>query len=69
MEAVRLLEWGAGPKVVEVDEPTPGPGEVVVRVGGAGVCHSDLHLLDSRARAAAIPYTVQRTRIPVATAS
>ena len=23
----------------------PGPGEVVVRIGGAGVCHSDLHLL------------------------
>jgi alcohol dehydrogenase, propanol-preferring len=49
VEAVRLLEWAAGPKLVEVDEPTPGPGEVVVRVAGAGVCHSDLHLLDASA--------------------
>jgi propanol-preferring alcohol dehydrogenase len=31
--------------LVDVDEPSPGPGEVVVRVGGAGACHSDLHLM------------------------
>jgi alcohol dehydrogenase, propanol-preferring len=28
----------------EVPEPDPRPGQVVVKVGGAGVCHSDLHL-------------------------
>lgn len=28
----------------DVPEPDPGPGEVVIKVGGAGVCHSDLHL-------------------------
>jgi propanol-preferring alcohol dehydrogenase len=26
--------------------PEPGPGEVLVRIGGAGACHSDLHLMD-----------------------
>jgi alcohol dehydrogenase, propanol-preferring len=26
--------------------PEPGPGEVLVKVGGAGACHSDLHLLE-----------------------
>jgi propanol-preferring alcohol dehydrogenase len=24
----------------------PGPGEVVIRVAGAGACHSDIHLMD-----------------------
>jgi alcohol dehydrogenase, propanol-preferring len=32
-------------EIVEVDDPVPGPGEVVVRVAGAGLCHSDLHVL------------------------
>ncbi|MDO4238693.1 zinc-binding dehydrogenase [Micrococcus sp.] len=30
----------------EVPEPTPGPGEVVVDVKAAGVCHSDVTALD-----------------------
>ncbi len=30
----------------EIERPQPGPGEVVVRVQAAGVCHSDLHVLD-----------------------
>ncbi|MGC4807536.1 NAD(P)-dependent alcohol dehydrogenase [Micromonospora sp. DT233] len=46
MRALRLPNWKSEPEVVEVDEPTPGPGEVVVKIGGAGACHSDLHLMD-----------------------
>ncbi|MBP2679407.1 MAG: Alcohol dehydrogenase GroES domain protein, partial [Deltaproteobacteria bacterium] len=30
----------------EVPTPSPGPGEVLIRVHGCGVCHSDLHLVD-----------------------
>lgn len=45
MRALRLLEWKSDPVLVEVDQPTPGPGEAVIRVGGAGACHSDLHLM------------------------
>ncbi|MFT4125590.1 MAG: NAD(P)-dependent alcohol dehydrogenase [Gordonia sp. (in: high G+C Gram-positive bacteria)] len=30
----------------EVDIPEPGPGEVRVKIAGAGLCHSDLHLVD-----------------------
>jgi propanol-preferring alcohol dehydrogenase len=30
----------------EVDEPTAGPGEVVVEVKATGVCHSDVTTLD-----------------------
>lgn len=45
MRALRLLEWKSDPVLVEVEDPVPGPGQVVVRVGGAGACHSDLHLM------------------------
>jgi propanol-preferring alcohol dehydrogenase len=45
MRALQLTAWQHDPEIVEVDDPTPGPGEVVVRIGGAGACHSDLHLL------------------------
>ncbi len=31
---------------VELAEPSPGPGEVLVRVHACGVCRTDLHLLD-----------------------
>jgi hypothetical protein len=42
MQAFRLLEWGKL-GYDEVAIPEPGPGEVLVRVGGAGLCGSDLH--------------------------
>lgn len=45
MRALRLTGWQQDPELVELDEPSPGPGEVLVRIGGAGACHSDLHLL------------------------
>ncbi|MGV0873228.1 NAD(P)-dependent alcohol dehydrogenase [Mycolicibacterium sp. XJ879] len=45
MKALRLTGWKAEPELVEVPKPTPGPGQVVVRIGGAGACHSDLHLM------------------------
>ncbi|MGZ4442432.1 MAG: NAD(P)-dependent alcohol dehydrogenase [Nocardioidaceae bacterium] len=45
MRAVRLVGWKQEPVLTEVPDPVPGPGEVVVQVGGAGACHSDLHLM------------------------
>lgn len=41
MRALRLMEWKSDPLLMEVDDPVPGPGQVVVRVGGAGACHSE----------------------------
>ena len=40
--------------------PEPGPGEVLVKVGGAGACHSDLHLLEAPAgsRSFTLPFTL-----------
>ncbi len=45
MKALRLVAWKTPPEMTEVEEPEPGPGGVVVRIGGAGACHSDLHLM------------------------
>lgn len=45
MRALRLPTWKSEPELVEVSEPEAGPGQVVVKVGGAGACHSDLHLM------------------------
>lgn len=30
----------------EVPEPKPGPGEVLLRIGACGVCHTDLHTVE-----------------------
>ena len=47
MRAVRLHAFGQPPVVEEIPEPTlSGPTDVVVRVGGAGLCRTDLHVLN-----------------------
>jgi propanol-preferring alcohol dehydrogenase len=46
MKAVRFIAVGRPPEVVDIPAPKPGPGEVLLRIAGAGVCHSDLHILD-----------------------
>ncbi len=43
MKAVRLVATGRPLELQEVPVPTPGPHEVLVRVGAAGICHSDAH--------------------------
>ena len=35
-------------EIVEVPTPEPGPGEVLVRVAGAGACHSDLSIFTGK---------------------
>jgi propanol-preferring alcohol dehydrogenase len=44
-KAYQLVEWQQPPELREVDVREPGPGEVLVKVGGAGACHSDLTLM------------------------
>ena len=46
MRAYQLVEWQRPPELRDVPVPEPGPGEVLVKVGGAGACHSDLHLME-----------------------
>ncbi len=45
MRALRHTRWQSDPELLEVPEPEAGPGQVVIRVGGAGACHSDLHVM------------------------
>ena len=33
-------------RIAEVPDPTPGPGELVVRVGVCGICGTDVHIAD-----------------------
>jgi alcohol dehydrogenase, propanol-preferring len=44
MLAARLHEYGKPFQLDQVPDPEPGPGEVRVRIGGAGACHSDIHI-------------------------
>ena len=47
MTAYQLVEWGAPPEFREVDVPTPATDEVLIRVAGVGLCHSDFLFLDT----------------------
>jgi propanol-preferring alcohol dehydrogenase len=46
MKAYQLTAWQQPAELRDVAAPHPGPGQVVVKVGGAGACHSDLHLME-----------------------
>ena len=48
MRAVQALAGGVV-EVREVPRPEPGPGEVLVKVAGAGLCHSDCMIRHSTA--------------------
>lgn len=57
MRAFQLTEPGTA-KVHEVEDPEPKPGEVLVKVTGAGVCHSDLHILHAPESLFPTPMTI-----------
>ncbi|MGW0356873.1 alcohol dehydrogenase catalytic domain-containing protein [Nocardia nova] len=42
VRAAQLPSLGSDLEIVEVPDPTPGPGEVVVRIAASGVCQSEL---------------------------
>jgi len=46
VKAVQLVRWQSEPELRDVEVPEPGPGEVLVKVAGAGLCHSDLHVME-----------------------
>ena len=43
MMAAVVHEFGAPLRIEEVPAPTPGPGQILVKVAACGVCHTDLH--------------------------
>jgi propanol-preferring alcohol dehydrogenase len=45
MRAVRFVGVGRSAEIADVPKPQPRSGEVLIRIGAAGVCHSDLHIM------------------------
>lgn len=58
MKAARLHTFGAGFVIEEVPTPVPGPGQVLIRIAGAGACHSDLHIASGETQGVALPHTL-----------
>ncbi|MGH4010677.1 MAG: NAD(P)-dependent alcohol dehydrogenase [Pseudonocardiaceae bacterium] len=62
MKAVRLHDYHKPPVVEDVPEPTiSGPLDVIVRIGGAGVCRTDLHIIEGQwadRSGVTLPYTL-----------
>ncbi len=46
MKAIVFEDFKTFPTLKEVERPTPGPGEVLLKVAGAGACHSDVAVYD-----------------------
>ena len=62
MKAVRLHEYDKRPIVEDVPEPTvDGPLDVLVEIGGAGLCRTDLHIIEgqwAKKSNVVLPYTI-----------
>ena len=62
MRAVQVVGYHQDLEMTEVPVPEPaGPFDVVVRIGGAGVCRTDLHILEGQwaeKSGVALPYTI-----------
>jgi alcohol dehydrogenase, propanol-preferring len=46
MKAAVVRQFGRPLNIEEVAIPSPGPGEVLVKIMATGVCHTDLHAAD-----------------------
>ena len=62
MKAVRVHSYGKRPSVDEVPEPrVTGPLDVLVQVGAAGLCRTDLHIVEGQwaeKSGVQLPYTI-----------
>ncbi|MDV3130247.1 NAD(P)-dependent alcohol dehydrogenase [Mycobacterium sp. 21AC1] len=62
MKAVRLHDYHKPPSVEDVPDPVlTGPLDVIVKIGGAGVCRTDLHIVEGqweKAMNPTLPYTL-----------
>src|SRR2546421_13130213 len=62
MKAVRLHHYHEQPTIEQVPEPQmTGPLDVIVRIGGAGLCRTDLHIVEGQwaeKSGVTLPYTL-----------
>lgn len=45
MKAYRMTAFKTAPQMVEIPIPEPTAGQVRIKLGGAGICQSDLHII------------------------
>ena len=57
MRAARFYGPGQPLAIEEIERPPPGSGEVLIEVGAAGVCGTELHFLDGLLTPAKTPIT------------
>lgn len=55
MNAMRLESPGRALRLVELDAPRPGAGELLLKVRACAVCRTDLHVVDGELEHAALP--------------
>jgi len=55
MRAMILEQPGEALRLVELQRPEPGPGEVLIEIGACGVCRTDLHVVDGELAGAKLP--------------
>ncbi|MGW4568257.1 NAD(P)-dependent alcohol dehydrogenase [Streptomyces sp. NPDC004561] len=62
MKAVQVVGYGRDPEMTDVPVPSvTGPYDVIVKIGGAGVCRTDLHILEGQwaeKSGVTLPYTI-----------
>lgn len=62
MKAVQLDAYDSQPQLVDVPDPKiEGPLDVIVKIGGAGVCRTDLHIIEGQWQeksGVTLPYTI-----------
>lgn len=58
MKAVRLVEIAKPLEMQEVPLPAVGPGDVLVQVKAAGICHSDVHYRAGTSPVGPLPQTL-----------
>jgi propanol-preferring alcohol dehydrogenase len=58
VKAVRLVQPGRPLELHDVPVPSPGLGDVLVRVKAAGICHSDAHYRAGKSRVHPLPMTL-----------
>jgi D-arabinose 1-dehydrogenase-like Zn-dependent alcohol dehydrogenase len=58
LKAIQLVEIGQPLQMQEVDEPTVGALDVLVRVKAAGICHSDAHYRAGTSPVGFLPITL-----------
>jgi len=58
MKTIRLIHPGNPLELCQIEPPPLGPGDALVRVKAAGICHSDAHYRAGRSRVHPLPRTL-----------